>query len=73
MHNEDQFPPELREEYRRSREQPKISHFAGPKPWSSRFGFGLNPANKKAQLELFLRYAERTPFINIIKERLEKR
>ncbi|MDR1909754.1 MAG: glycosyltransferase family 8 protein [Spirochaetaceae bacterium] len=71
MYNEDQFPPELRQEYRRSRARPKISHFAGPKPWDRRFGFGFNPAARAGQLELFLRYAEKTPFIGVVRERME--
>jgi lipopolysaccharide biosynthesis glycosyltransferase len=72
MHNEDQFPPSLRQEYRRSRAAPKITHFAGPKPWDSRFSFGFNPGARKAHLELFLRYAGRTPFIDTIRERMEQ-
>ncbi|MDR1248353.1 MAG: glycosyltransferase family 8 protein [Treponema sp.] len=72
MYNEDQFPLNLRQEYRRSRANPKITHFAGPKPWDRRFSFGFNSGPRKAQLELFLRYAERTPFIGVVKERMER-
>jgi lipopolysaccharide biosynthesis glycosyltransferase len=72
MHNEDQFPPSLRQEYRRSRARPKITHFAGPKPWDNRFGFGFNTGARKAHLELFLRYAERTPFIGTVRARMEE-
>jgi lipopolysaccharide biosynthesis glycosyltransferase len=72
MHNEDQFPLSLRREYRRSREQPKITHFAGPKPWDRRFSFGFNTGPRKAQLELFLRYASRTPFIGVVQARMER-
>jgi lipopolysaccharide biosynthesis glycosyltransferase len=63
MHNEEQFPPDLREEYRRSRAHPKIVHFAGPKPWDSPpGGWGWAAPEREAQMELFLRYASRTPF-----------
>jgi lipopolysaccharide biosynthesis glycosyltransferase len=72
MHNEDQFPLSLRQEYRRSRANPKITHFAGPKPWDRRFSFGFDTGPRKAQLELFLRYSERTPFIGVVKARLER-
>jgi lipopolysaccharide biosynthesis glycosyltransferase len=72
MYNEDQFPLNLRQEYRRSRANPKITHFAGPKPWDRRFSFAFNTGPRKAQLELFLRYAERTPFIGVVQERLER-
>ena len=72
MYNEDQFPPELRQEYRSSRAAPKIAHFAGPKPWDSRWGWGGNSSSRKAHLELFLRYAERTPFIDTVRRRMEE-
>jgi lipopolysaccharide biosynthesis glycosyltransferase len=72
MRNEDQFPPSLRQEYRRSRADPKITHFAGPKPWDRRFSFGFNPVAGKAHLELFLRYAARTPFIATVRARMEQ-
>jgi lipopolysaccharide biosynthesis glycosyltransferase len=72
MRNEDQFPPSLRQEYRRSRAAPKITHFAGPKPWDRRFSFAFSSASMSAHLELFLRYAERTPFIATVRERMEQ-
>jgi lipopolysaccharide biosynthesis glycosyltransferase len=72
MHNEDQFPLSLRQEYRRSRASPKISHFAGPKPWDRRFSFAFDSGPRKAHLELFLRYAVRTPFIATVRARMER-
>jgi lipopolysaccharide biosynthesis glycosyltransferase len=71
MRNEDQFPLSLRQEYRRSRAAPKISHFAGPKPWDRRFSFAFDSAAGRAHLELFLRYAGRTPFIATVRARME--
>jgi lipopolysaccharide biosynthesis glycosyltransferase len=72
MHNEDQFPPSLRQEYRRSRAAPKITHFAGPKPWDRRSSFAFNSGARRAHLELFLRYAARTPFIATVRARMEE-
>jgi lipopolysaccharide biosynthesis glycosyltransferase len=58
------LPEPLQKEYFKARESPKIVHFASPawKPW-------LNPVNVP-YFELFWKYAARTPFLDIIIDRM---
>ena len=62
--NLNNLPEQSRREYSEAKKSPKIIHFAGirDKPW-------LNPLNVP-HFELFWKYATRTPFINIIVDRM---
>lgn len=57
-------PKDMRDEYAAARNHPAIVHYAGPeKPWN-------DPSSDMA--EYFWGYAERTPFLRELQERLQK-
>jgi lipopolysaccharide biosynthesis glycosyltransferase len=58
------LPDNLKREYLEAIKDPKIIHFMGPskKPW--------NNVNHVSYFEYFWKYATRTPFINVIIERM---